>query len=195
MVAFIKPFWTWPFRCCGQFDLHTCFPVKKHKLLDPQPFKLQGYLSNSKDTLNTVPGSSAPSLSLRAKFKQEMLISKEAESHHSIHTALQKWSKIMANSYHVPVFTRILWHVTVALRTLKLEKLRQELGAFLVAQMVKNLPAIEPGGLGSNPGSGRIPWRREWLPTPVFLLGELHGERSLVAAVRGFTKSWTRLSD
>ena len=25
----------------------------------------------------------------------------------------------------------------------------------------------------------RIPWRREWLPTPVFLPGELHGQRSL----------------
>ena len=25
-----------------------------------------------------------------------------------------------------------------------------------------------------------IPWRRKWLPTPVFLLGEFHGQRSLV---------------
>ena len=25
-----------------------------------------------------------------------------------------------------------------------------------------------------------IPWRREWLPTPVFLSGELHGQKSLV---------------
>ena len=31
-----------------------------------------------------------------------------------------------------------------------------------------------------NPWIGKIPWRREWLPTPVFLLGEFHGERSLV---------------
>ena len=28
-----------------------------------------------------------------------------------------------------------------------------------------------------DPGS--IPWRREWLPTPVLLLGEFHGQRSL----------------
>ena len=27
---------------------------------------------------------------------------------------------------------------------------------------------------------GKIPWRREWLPTPVFLPGEVHGQRSLV---------------
>ena len=28
------------------------------------------------------------------------------------------------------------------------------------------------GDLGSIPGSGRFPWRREWQPTPVFLPGE-----------------------
>ena len=27
---------------------------------------------------------------------------------------------------------------------------------------------------------GKIPWRREWQPTPVFLPGEFHGQRSLV---------------
>ena len=31
-----------------------------------------------------------------------------------------------------------------------------------------------------NPWIGNIPWRREWLPTPVFLLGEFNGQRSLV---------------
>ena len=31
-----------------------------------------------------------------------------------------------------------------------------------------------------NPWVRRIPWRREWLPTPVFLPGEFRGQRSLV---------------
>ena len=31
-----------------------------------------------------------------------------------------------------------------------------------------------------NPWIGKIPWRREWLPTPVCLPGEFHGQRSLV---------------
>ena len=36
-------------------------------------------------------------------------------------------------------------------------------------------------GLGSfNPWIGKIPWRREWQPTPVFLPGKSHGQRSLV---------------
>ena len=33
--------------------------------------------------------------------------------------------------------------------------------------------------LGFHPWVGKIPWRREWLPTPVFLSGESHGQRSL----------------
>ena len=30
-----------------------------------------------------------------------------------------------------------------------------------------------------DPWVGKIPWRRAWQPTPVFLPGELHGQRSL----------------
>ena len=33
--------------------------------------------------------------------------------------------------------------------------------------------------LGFNPWVGKIPWRREWLSTPVFLPGEFHGQRNL----------------
>ena len=29
-----------------------------------------------------------------------------------------------------------------------------------------------------DPWVGKIPWRRKWLPTPVFLPGESHGQRS-----------------
>ena len=36
------------------------------------------------------------------------------------------------------------------------------------------------GDLGSIPGSGKIPWRTEWLPTTVFLPGESHEQRNLV---------------
>ena len=36
--------------------------------------------------------------------------------------------------------------------------------------MVKNSPAIWKTGF--NPWVGKIPWRRVWQPTPVFLPGE-----------------------
>ena len=44
-----------------------------------------------------------------------------------------------------------------------------------MAQLVKNPSAIH---LDSIPGSGRFPWRRERLPTPVFRPGESHGLHS-----------------
>ena len=49
--------------------------------------------------------------------------------------------------------------------------------------MVKNLPAVQETGF--DPWVRKIPWKREWLPTPVFLPGEFHGQRSLMAAVQG----------
>ena len=49
--------------------------------------------------------------------------------------------------------------------------------ASLVAQSVKNPPALWE--IQSSPRVGKIPWRREWQPTPVFLPGEFHGQRSL----------------
>ena len=33
--------------------------------------------------------------------------------------------------------------------------------------------------VASIPGAGKIPWRRKWHPTAVFLPGESHGQRSL----------------
>ena len=30
-----------------------------------------------------------------------------------------------------------------------------------------------------DPWVGKIPWRKAWLPTPVFLPGEFHGQRNL----------------
>ena len=50
--------------------------------------------------------------------------------------------------------------------------------ASLVAPMVKNLPAVRRFRL--DPWVRRIPWRRAWQYTPVFLPGEFHGQRSLV---------------
>ena len=39
--------------------------------------------------------------------------------------------------------------------------------------------ACNVGDLGLIPGLGRVPWRRGWQRTPVFLPGESHGQRSL----------------
>ena len=44
----------------------------------------------------------------------------------------------------------------------------------------KKKPACNAGKPGFDPWVGKIPWRREWQPTPVFLPVKFHGQRSLV---------------
>ena len=48
--------------------------------------------------------------------------------------------------------------------------------------MVKNPPATQDNQelCGYDPWVGKITGRRKWQPTPVFLFGESHGQRSLV---------------
>ena len=52
---------------------------------------------------------------------------------------------------------------------------------FQVALVVENPPANvgDRSNLGFDLWVGKIPWRREQQPTPVFLPGESHGHRSL----------------
>ena len=47
--------------------------------------------------------------------------------------------------------------------------------------MIKNLLAMQE--IGFNPWVGTIPWRRDWLPTSVFMPGESHGQRSLAGYI------------
>ena len=51
--------------------------------------------------------------------------------------------------------------------------------ASLVAQCEE--PAHQLRRCGFDPWVGKIPWRREWQPTPVFLPGEFHGWWSWVS--------------
>ena len=63
-------------------------------------------------------------------------------------------------------------------------------GASLVAQMVKNLPARQETWVRSL-GWGN-PQRKKWQPTPIFLPGEFHRQRSLLGySSRGHKGSHT----
>ena len=48
--------------------------------------------------------------------------------------------------------------------------------------------------MGVDPWVRKIPWRRKWQPTPVFLPGESQGQRAWRAIAHGVTKSQTGLS-
>ena len=55
------------------------------------------------------------------------------------------------------------------------------MGASQVATVLKDLP-VDAGNardVGFYPWVGKIPWRRKWQPTPVFLPGKSHCQRSL----------------
>ena len=61
----------------------------------------------------------------------------------------------------------------------------------LLAQSVKSLPAV----YGFDLWIGKIPWRRKWHTTPVFLTGEFQGQRNLAGYSPWSRKSRTRLND
>ena len=54
--------------------------------------------------------------------------------------------------------------------------------------MVKNPPAVQETWVGS--WVGKIPWRREWLSTPVFWPGECQGQKMLVGYSPWSLKEW-----
>ena len=63
--------------------------------------------------------------------------------------------------------------------------------------MVKNPPAMQKMQEMRVQSLGqcrKIPWKRQWRPTPVFLPGKSHGQRSLRGYIHGVTKSRTWLS-
>ena len=60
--------------------------------------------------------------------------------------------------------------------------------ASLVAQLVKNLPAMWENWVWS--WVGKIPWRREQLPIPVFWSGEFHGLYSPWSQKESDTTEW-----
>ena len=71
--------------------------------------------------------------------------------------------------------------------------LTKELMVSLVAQTIKNLPEMQRTGLHS--WVGKIPWRRKWQPTSVFLPGESMDRGTWQATVHVVTKRQTELSD
>ena len=68
---------------------------------------------------------------------------------------------------------------SVVLHHRHLRAVRYYTRTFPVAQMEKNLPAMQRPRF--DPWVRKIAWRREWQPSPVFLPGEFHGQRSLVS--------------
>ena len=79
---------------------------------------------------------------------------------------LKEWEKIFAD------------HVSDKGLISKMYKEPYSFTASLMAQTAKNPPVCRRPSFSS--WVGKFPWRLEWLPTPVFLPGKSHEQRSLV---------------
>ena len=91
-----------------------------------------------------------------------------------IHIRNDRWFILIIKNH--PEFNSILSQIKVLRKTFK-----RVLGDFQGGSVVKNLPAN--AGVAwrcrFNPWVRKIPWRRKWQPTPVFLSKNLHGQKNL----------------
>ena len=78
------------------------------------------------------------------------------------------------------VIDREAWHTAVHAVAKSRTRL-SDWAELRMALVVKNPPAASTGDmrLGFHPWVKKIPWRRAWQPTPVFLPGESLGQRTL----------------
>ena len=80
---------------------------------------------------------------------------------------------------HIQLLFHLIFPVTLSILfkqiMRELMKFCLYLGLKMVTQTIKNLPAMWETQF--YPLVGKIPWRRAWQSTPVFLPGEFHGQR------------------
>ena len=77
----------------------------------------------------------------------------------------------------VPHIKRNMFNVSSLAMMFSLDNSYQIEGTSLVAQRVKNLPVMRETGF--DPWVGKISWRRQGQPTPVFWPGKFHGQMSM----------------
>ena len=95
----------------------------------------------------------------------------------------QKWAMLSLSSDLQ--FATAKWNIKLKLWSILIsESMAHQVGASLMAQVVKNPPA-NAGDLGLLPGSRRSPGEGKQQLTPIFLLGQSHGQRSLVGSPWG----------
>ena len=89
------------------------------------------------------------------------------------HSALLFHSGLQLIGYGPPALGRIIWFTQSVHPESGLVRYAASHGASQVVLVVKNVPA-NAGDMrhGFDPWVGKIPWRRAWQPTPLYLHGE-----------------------
>ena len=85
---------------------------------------------------------------------------------------LSRDSKFVARYDHLNYWNHTIFYIPLTASWLRRTQSQVRLPCWL--------RYLQCGTPGFNPWVGKNPWRREWLPTPVFLPEEFHGQRSLV---------------
>ena len=125
---------------------------------------------------DTPPNTTHPSRKLESSYlgKQNTFKEKSSKYWHSVFTDT-KWYWQLETTCACRIFLHHIWQA-LPLPEKKATNLLQ------VVLAVKN-PSANAGDIravGSITWLRRFPWSRKWQPTPVFLPGETHGQRSLV---------------
>ena len=107
-----------------------------------------------------------------------------------------KWKRIRSNHLEY-----VLKKINKLLHALEFQRIKhQNFDFFRLDSILVGLPRWLSGKefgchcrrCRFNPCVGKIPWKGKWLPTPVFLPGKTHGERSLAGYTpQGFKESDT----
>ena len=86
---------------------------------------------------------------------------------------------VSCKSFFCRVGTLWLWHAGSGVVACRLSRSAAGKSLGFLGGSAGKESACNARDPGSIPGSGRIPWRRKWQPTPVSLPGESHEQRSL----------------
>ena len=111
------------------------------------------------------------------------------------HTFLQRIFLTQGSNLHLPWplnCRQILYHWATGNALLLTHNITFISGTSQVASVVNNPPA-NAGDMnhGFDPWVRKIPWRRKWQPTLVFVSGEFHRQRSLAGYIHGIAESDT----
>ena len=123
-----------------------------------------------------------------------IMFNEQCVVHCSKHFNMLIWSHlILTTVWLLIIFYRLgNWTTKRFISCSRLSSCYSNPWGFLAGSVVKNLPVIRRCRRchGFDPWVGKIPWRRTWQPTPVFLPGKSHGQSSLVGyTVHGVAKS------
>ena len=159
-----------------------------HFLLQCMTVKSESEVTQSCPTLSDSMDCSPPGSSIHGIFQARVLEWGAIALDLSNYTIVSSWYFLLSHTHQT---WRKRDHKP---RNADMYRLKRD---FPGGSAVKHLPAMWETCRrhGFKPWVTKIPWRRKWQPTPLFLLGNPMDRGAWWATVHGVSKSWTQLSN